>query len=101
MYQQNLLIKGQMTLDERGRRNENETSKTIDLKEITIPVLNIVAIEDDLVQAESCTPLNDIVSSTDKELMQFPSGHIELCISSHSHGKLWPQVVSWLQKRSS
>jgi polyhydroxyalkanoate synthase len=106
MYQKNLLIKGQVTLDERASsRNENEStrksSKTIDLKDITIPVLNIVATEDDLVQAESCVPLNDIISSTDKKLILFPSGHVELCISSDSHENLWPQVVSWLQSRSS
>jgi polyhydroxyalkanoate synthase subunit PhaC len=106
MYQKNLLIKGRIATDERASsRNENEStrksSKTIDLKEITIPVLNVVATEDDLVQAESCIPLNDLISSTDKKLIQFPSGHVELCISSHSHDDLWPRVVKWLQERSS
>jgi polyhydroxyalkanoate synthase len=92
MYQKNLLIKGQITLHERASRNENEStrksSKTIDLRNITIPLLNIVATEDDLVQAESCIPLNDTISSTNKKLIQFPSGHVELCISSHSHDNL-------------
>jgi polyhydroxyalkanoate synthase len=106
MYQKNQLIKGQIALDGRASsRSENEStrksSKTIDLKDIKIPVLNIVATEDDLVQAESCVPLNDIISSTDKKLILFPSGHVELCISSDSHDNLWPQVVSWLQRRSS
>jgi polyhydroxyalkanoate synthase len=91
MYQKNQLINHQIEFE----------SKTIDLREITIPVLNIVATEDDLVQSESCVPLNDIISSIDKKLILFPSGHVELCISSDSHDNLWPQVVSWLQRRSS
>jgi len=105
MYQQNLLIKGQILIHENASRNENEStrasSKTVDLKKITIPVLNIVATQDDLVQPVSCIPLNEIISSTDKKLIQFPSGHVELCISSDSHNNLWPHVARWLQERSS
>jgi polyhydroxyalkanoate synthase len=105
MYQQNQLIKGQISVNENASRNENEStrvsSKTVDLKKITIPVLNIVATQDDLVQPESCIPLNDIISSTDKKLIQFPSGHVELCISSNSHNNLWPEVAKWLQERCS
>lgn len=92
MYQKNLLIKSKIML--------NGSTKTIDVKNITIPLLNIVGTEDDLVQAGSSIPLNDLVSSTDKKLIQFPEGHVELCISSHSHTNLWPKVVAWLQKRS-
>jgi polyhydroxyalkanoate synthase len=100
MYQQNLLIKGQMTLG-RNDMNNNTTpiTKTINLKDITVPLLNIVGTEDDLVGPTSSIPLNDAVSSTDKKLIQFPLGHVELCISSYSHDNLWPEVVKWLQER--
>jgi polyhydroxyalkanoate synthase len=100
MYQQNLLIKGQMTLG-RNDMNNNTTpiTKTINLKDITVPLLNIVGTEDDLVGPTSSIPLNDVVSSTDKKLIQFPLGHVELCISSYSHDNLWPEVVKWLQER--
>lgn len=81
-------------------RAQVKIQKTIDLRNITIPVLNIVATEDDLVQAASCAPLNDIISSIDTKLIQFPSGHVDLCIGSDSHDNLWPQVVSWLQAKS-
>jgi polyhydroxyalkanoate synthase subunit PhaC len=105
MYQQNLLIKGQISVHENAFRNENEStrvsSKIVDLKKITIPVLDIVATQDDLVQPVSCIPLSDFISSTDKELIQFPSGHVELCISSDSHNNLWPHVAKWLQERCS
>ena len=58
-------------------------------------MLNVVATEGDLVQAESCIPLNDVISNIDKKQIQFPSGHVELCVSCHSHDDLWPQVVKW------
>lgn len=102
MYQQNLLIKGEMMLDRNdGNKNITQTSKTVNLKDIAVPLLNIVGTEDDLVEPTSSIPLNDVVSSTDKKLIQFPLGHVELCISSHAHNNLWPEVVQWLQERSS
>jgi polyhydroxyalkanoate synthase subunit PhaC len=101
MYQQNLLIKGQMTLDRNKNKNTKRSSKTVNLQDITVPLLNIIGTEDDLVEPTSSIPLNDVVSTTDKKLIQFPLGHVELCISSHSHDNLWPQVVRWLQERSS
>jgi polyhydroxyalkanoate synthase subunit PhaC len=69
-------------------------AKTIDLKNITAPLLNIVGTEDDLVQAASSIPLNDLVSSTDNEIMQFPLGHVDLYISSYAHVSLWPKVAA-------
>jgi polyhydroxyalkanoate synthase len=101
MYQQNLLIKGEMTLDRHKKKNTTKSSKTVNIKDITIPLLNIVGTEDDLVGPTSSISLNDVVSSTDKKLIQFPLGHVELCISSYAHDNLWPEVVKWLQERSS
>jgi polyhydroxyalkanoate synthase len=101
MYQQNLIIKGEMTMDRHKKKNTTKSSKTPNIKDITIPLLNIVGTEDDLVEPTSSIPLNDVVSSTDKKLVQFPLGHVELCISSYAHDNLWPEVVNWLQERSS
>ena len=89
-----------MTLG-RNNKNNNTTqiTKTINLKDITVPLLNIIGTEDDLIGPTSSIPLNDAVSSTDKKLIQFPLGHVELCISSYSHDDLWPEAVKWLQAR--
>jgi len=40
------------------------------------------------------------ISSNDKQLIEFPIGHIELCISKKAHEKLWPEVAKWLGKSS-
>jgi len=90
LYQQNLLIQNKMHLN----------GKTIDLKMITMPLLNIVGVKDDLAPAPSSVSLNDAVSSNDKTLIEFPVGHVGLCASSSAYTKLWPQVVRWLQERS-
>ena len=74
-----------------------------------MPILNIVGNKDDLVSPNSSVPITDcdngygygcVVSSKDKRLIEFPSDHIELCISYDAHKNLWPQVIEWLKERS-
>ena len=115
LYQQNLLIKNQLILD-KGAEEKEETGQSqiekeaVDLKNISVPILNIVGNKDDLVSSMSSIPITEddnggsgsggIVSSKDKRLMVFPSEHIELCISYDAHKQLWPQVTQWLKERS-
>jgi polyhydroxyalkanoate synthase subunit PhaC len=100
LYQKNLLIRNKMNLTWNEKMTTTKTTTTIDLRKITIPILNIVGIYDDLVPSSSSIPLNDVISSSDKKLIEFPAGHVELCISSSAHADLWPQVVTWLEERS-
>jgi polyhydroxyalkanoate synthase len=72
----------------------------IDLKKINMPVLNIVGTRDDLVSAESSRTITDAISSTDKKTLEFPTGHVGLCISGAVHKKLWPEVGTWLTEHS-
>lgn len=86
LYQDNKLVKGEFELG--GRR--------VDLKKITMPLLNIYATEDHLVPPDSSIPLNDLVASKDKTLYDFPGGHIGLYVSSRSQRELAPSVSQWL-----
>jgi len=97
LYQQNQLVKNelQVTLS-----SENKPA-LVDLAHITMPLLNIVDDKDDICTTPAATPINDIATSDDKKLINFPIGHIELSVSSDAHVKLWPQVVKWLEERSS
>jgi polyhydroxyalkanoate synthase len=97
LYQQNQLVKNelQVTLS-----SENKP-ELVDLAQITMPLLNIVDDKDDICTTPAATPINDIATSDDKKLINFPIGHIELSVSSDAHVKLWPQVVKWLEERSS
>ncbi len=89
LYQDNKLVKGELEIG--GRR--------VDLKKITMPLLNIYATEDHLVPPASSIPLNDLVGSEDKTLYSFPGGHIGIYVSSRSQKELAPNVSQWLMTR--
>jgi polyhydroxyalkanoate synthase len=90
IYQKNLLVKNELKLG----------SELIDLSRIRVPLLNIVADEDHLVSPQCSAPLNDVVSSTDKRLMRFHTGHVGLIASLYSQNNVLPKVGQWLKARS-
>ena len=94
-----MLIKDQLSVQEKGNR-QNEITPVY-LKNITVPMLNIIASKDDLVSPNSSIPISKVVVSKDIKTIEFPSEHIELCISYDAHQNLWPEVVEWLQGKSS
>jgi polyhydroxyalkanoate synthase len=97
-YKQNLLIKNKMKIEEAN----NDNDIIINLKNIKMPFLNIVAKRDDLVAPSSSKALNNaLTESRDKDLIEYNSGHVGLMIGKNAHKELWPKVGDWLKKRSS
>lgn len=90
LYQRNLLVKGEMPV---GRH-------LVDLRNITCPVLNLMATRDDLVPCAQSEPFNDLVGSRDRKAIRFKAGHIGLAVGSRAQRELWPEVVDWLAERS-
>jgi len=90
LYQQNLLVQNKMPV---GKR-------TVDLRKITCPILNIMASNDDLVPCAQSMPFNDLVSSKDRQSILCPAGHIGLAVGSKAQREVWPQACEWLAKRS-
>jgi len=90
IYKKNLLVKNELKLGK----------ELIDVSKIKVPLLNIIADEDHLVSPECSAPLNDIVSSTDKRLMRFHTGHVGLIASLYSQNNVLPKVGQWLKARS-
>lgn len=90
MFQKNMLMQGRLEIG--GER--------VNLKNVSCPILNLVAQHDHLVLPAQSLPCNDAVGSTDRKAINFPVGHIGLAVSSKSHRDLWPQVVNWLGERS-
>jgi polyhydroxyalkanoate synthase len=88
-YQKNLLIKDQFVLA--GRK--------VELKNVTMPLLTIFAKEDHIVPPATTKPLNDKVGSKDKQLMEFPGGHIGVFVGSKSQNLLTPTVAKWFIER--
>ncbi len=74
-------------------------SGKVDLKQITCPLLNIIATYDDVVPAGASLPLLDLTASSDGRNLIFPAGHIGSTVSAAAHKKLWPEVGAWLAER--
>ena len=73
----------------------------VDLNNIKMPFLNVVAEKDDLVAPSSSKALNNALKeSNDKSLIEHNSGHVGLMIGKNAHKELWPRVGAWLKKRS-
>lgn len=88
-YQQNLLIKNKMVIG--GQR--------IDLKKITMPLLNFFGQYDHLVPPAACELLTQKVGSTDTEDICLKTGHIGIYVSSKFQQKFAPKIVHWLTAR--
>lgn len=86
LYQENKLIKGEFELG--GRK--------VNLKNITMPVMNIYALQDHLVPPAASRPFTKLIGSKDKEEIPFPGGHIGIYVSSKSQNELAPRIAEWL-----
>lgn len=90
IYQQNLLIQNKMYVG----------GKQVSLKNIKIPLFTQVAVGDHLVSPECSMPLHYAVSSEDKTLKIYPTGHVGMIASSLSQKKVLPELGQWLKERS-
>ena len=75
-------------------------SVLVNLKDINMPFLNVVAQRDDLVASRSSIALNNAVGRVDKSAIEFQSGHVGLIIGHKAHQEVWPKVGNWLRERS-
>jgi len=89
LYRDNKLIKGEFEL----------AGKKIDLKNITMPVLNIFGEQDHLVPPACSKPLKDHVGTRDVTNLNYPVGHIGMYVSSKTQRDLAPSVAKWLNER--
>ena len=89
LFRQNLLMQGRFQIG----------GRTVHLKDITGPVLNVIGEHDDVVHPKSSLPLPESVGNSDARNLVFPTGHIGAAVSAAAHKKLWPQVGAWLKER--
>jgi polyhydroxyalkanoate synthase len=91
LYQQNKLVKGELVIGERK----------VDLKQITMPVLNTFAEADHLVPPASSRGFTALTGSTDTQVLAYPTGHIGMFTSRRSQTEYTPSIARWLAARSS
>lgn len=90
VYQENLLIRNQMYV----------AGRQINLKNISMPVFTQVAVGDHLVSPECSMPIHYAVSTEDKILRIYATGHVGMIASSFSQKKVLPELGQWLKERS-
>lgn len=88
-FQNNLLIQNKMVVG--GTR--------VDLKKLTMPLLNIYGKFDHLVPPEACASLTGAVGSTDTEDLCLQTGHIGIYVSSKCQREFAPKITQWLLAR--
>jgi len=89
-YQENYLVQGKLLIG--GER--------VDLARIECPLLTIVATDDPICPPSSATVLNNLVSSSDKEVLEVPDGHIGGIAGQNAARYLWPRLAEWLLAHS-
>lgn len=89
LFQENLLVQNRFPVG----------SRTVDLKDITCSVLNIIGEQDDVVHPQSSLPFVDSVGSVDAQNLLVPTGHMGVVVSGVAYKRLWPQVSAWLRER--
>jgi polyhydroxyalkanoate synthase subunit PhaC len=87
IYQKNLFSKNKLVVGE----------KRINLSNIKVPLLNVVADQDHLVSPECSISLNNLVSSKDTNLMRFSTGHVGLIASGYSQNVVLPKLGNWIK----
>lgn len=88
-YQQNGLINGTIKIGDRS----------VDLKSIDMPVLNIYAEQDHLVPPDASKAMRNLVGTKDYTELSFPGGHIGIYVSGKAQAQVPPAIGAWLDER--
>jgi poly[(R)-3-hydroxyalkanoate] polymerase subunit PhaC len=89
LYQKNLLIQNKLHI---GKQRVN-------LKNITMPLLNFYGHFDHLVPPGACELLVSKVGSKDAKNVSMDTGHIGIYVSSKSQREFAPKIIRWLTQR--
>lgn len=89
-YKANKLIKSKISLK----------YHKVDLKKITIPVLNVMAQQDEIVPMSASSVLSHYIGARDYSELIFPSGHIGIYVSDKVGKEMPKAIATWLDERN-
>lgn len=89
-FQENKLLKGEVVI---GQHN-------VDLKNITVPILNVFAEQDHLVPPAASRALKGATATADYTELSFKGGHIGIYVSGKAQKTIPPAIAEWLTARS-
>jgi polyhydroxyalkanoate synthase len=74
--------------------------RRVRLEGITCPMLCVLSEQDHITPPAAVGPLLDLVGSTDKRELRFPSGHVGLIVGRTAVGRNMPAIADWIVERS-
>ncbi|HEY5945334.1 MAG TPA: alpha/beta fold hydrolase [Kofleriaceae bacterium] len=89
LYQENQLVEG----------THRVHGKAALLGAIKCPTLVITASKDAICPPAAATALLEHVSSTDKEVLEVPGGHVGAVVGSRAAKEMYPALIRWLRPR--
>ena len=89
MYRQNLLVKGEFSVD----------GEKVNLKNIACPVLNIYALHDHIVPVSTTKPLSEFIPKNRYTEIGFAGGHVGVFVSGKAQGVVAGGIMDWLEAR--
>ncbi len=89
-YQGNKLIEGGLMIGDRE----------VDLRKLSMPILNIFAEQDHLVPPAASRALSRVAGSNDYTELSFKGGHIGIYVSGRAQREVPPAIDRWLKQRS-
>lgn len=89
LFQQNKLVAGTLKIGER----------IVDLRKITMPVLNVYATQDHIVPPQSALGLEEHIASDDYSTFAFEGGHIGIYVSAKAQREVPQTIAAWLHAR--
>lgn len=90
LFRDNKLIKGELELG----------GEIVNLKKMTVPYLNVYALQDNIIPNASTKAIMSKIGSKDKTEIPFPGGHIGVFVGGKSQKELAPAVAKWTMERS-
>lgn len=89
LYQNNELVRGEFKLG----------GRTVNLRDIKAPILNVYAKDDHIIPPQTTRALGKAVGSKDYSEIALDGGHIGVFVSGKSQGVLGKGIADWLRKR--
>jgi polyhydroxyalkanoate synthase len=89
LYKENKLVAGHLTLGDRE----------VNLRDVSMPVLNVFALDDHIVPTAMTRGVDKHLGSTDYTELPLPAGHMGVFVSGKTQGILGKSLADWLFER--
>jgi polyhydroxyalkanoate synthase subunit PhaC len=88
-YQQNRFVRGGLAIG----------GRSVDLRTLELPILNLIGTRDHLVPPASSAALRGLTRSSDFTTLELDLGHIGMYVSARAQRQVPPAIADWLAAR--